>query len=239
MFIFYEYYPPEEHLTLKIAFQDLTDEIRYHKTKKAIIALLAAVLFMNFFLTPVTGNFIPYFVKVDLANAPSYLFETILMPELWSSVFSVSFGISSLLGAASMSAKTQEEKCGHKIAARLLAAALFLMMITIGYWGMTDRIVSLNCFLILLNLAGFMMGILISMINIPISTTIMRIVEKDKLSKVNSIVSMGSQGMIPIASMLAGLILSNLGSTVLLLFCSLGFMIIAILLLMNKNIKEI
>ena len=113
------------------------------------------------------------------------------------------------------------------------------MILAVSYWFLVDRKASINCFLVLLCFAGFMIGFLISTINIPISTILMRIVDKDKLSKVNSIVSMGSQGMIPIASMLAGLILSNLGSTVLLLFCFLGFMIIAILLLMNKDIKEI
>lgn len=239
MFIFYEYCPSGQHLTLKAAFKDLGQGVYYLKTNSAISVLLGAVLFMNFFLTPITGNFIPYFVKTDLAGASTYLFDAALTPELWSSVFSVSFGISSLLGAASMSAKAQEEKYGHKIAFRLLMIACILMILAVSYWFLVDRKASMNCFLGLLCFAGFMIGFLISTINIPISTILMRIVDKDKLSKVNSIVSMGSQGMIPIASMLAGLILSNLGSTVLLLFCFLGFIIIAILLLMNKDIKEI
>ena len=67
----------------------------------------------------------------------------------------------------------------------------------------------------------------------------MRVVDKDKLSKVTSIMSIGSQGMIPIASVLAGLVLETLGSTALLAACSLGFTVTAVLMLFNRNIKEL
>ena len=83
------------------------------------------------------------------------------------------------------------------------------------------------------------MGFFISYINIPISTAVMRVVDKDMLSKVNSITSIGSQGMIPIASVLAGAILQSLGSTPLLIFCSVGFTVTAILMLANKPLKEL
>ena len=67
----------------------------------------------------------------------------------------------------------------------------------------------------------------------------MRVVDRDKLSKVNSIISIGCQGMIPIASVLAGAVLQSLGSSVLLLVCTLGFAAAAILLLLNKAVREL
>ena len=45
--------------------------------------------------------------------------------------------------------------------------------------------------------------------------------------------------MIPIASVLAGAILQSMGSTPLLIFCSVGFTVTAILMLANKPIKEL
>jgi hypothetical protein len=69
-------------------------------------------------------------------------------------------------------------------------------------------------FLIAFSLGFFAIGILISNANIPINTAIMRIVGRDKLSKVSSIISIGSQGMTPIAAVLAGIILSLLGQKV-------------------------
>ena len=149
MLIRYDHQPSPERLTLKLAVKDMGEGIAYIKTQKAILAFLGAILFINFFSTPLFGNFIPYFVKTDLAGAPSYLFHKVLTPELWSSVFSVCFGISSLLGAVIMSAKAQEDKCGHKTAVRLCIFAVLMIALTICYWLLVDRGASLNWFLIL------------------------------------------------------------------------------------------
>ena len=63
--------------------------------------------------------------------------------------------------------------------------------------------------------------------------------DRDKLSKVSSIISIISQGLTPIASVLAGSVLQYLGSTPLLLVCSLGFTATALFLLFNKQVREI
>ena len=76
MFIRYDHTPSQEQLTLKLAFRDMRDGLVYLKTKKAILALLGAILFINFFFSPITGNFLPFFIKTDLASAPSYVFDS-------------------------------------------------------------------------------------------------------------------------------------------------------------------
>ena len=239
MFIRYDHTPSQEQLTLKLALNDMRDGLVYLKTKKAILAMLGAILFINFFFSPITGNFLPYFIKTDLAAAPSYLFHDVLKPELWSSVVSVCFGISSLAGAAILSAAKQPDKCGHKVAVRIALFALVMILWTLCHWYFVDCGVSINAFLISLCAGTLIMGFFISFVNIPVSTAIMRVVDKDMLSKVTSITSIGSQGMIPIASVLAGAIIQSLGSTPLLIFCSAGFGITAILILVNKPIREL
>ena len=114
-----------------------------------------------------------------------------------------------------------------------------MIVMTACYRIFADRGASLNGFLIVTCMSFFAVGFLISYINIPISTVMMRVVDKDKLSKVNSIISIGSQGMIPVASVLAGVILQTAGSTALLAFCSLGFTVTALLMLFNRRIREI
>ena len=114
-----------------------------------------------------------------------------------------------------------------------------MILLSACYWLMVDRGNALNIFLPLFCLGGFVTGLQLSFINIPISTAIMRVVERDKLSKVNSIISIGSQGMIPIASVLAGAVLQSFGSSVLLFACSLGFTVTAVLLLINKPVREL
>ena len=114
-----------------------------------------------------------------------------------------------------------------------------MIALTLSYWILADKGVSLNGFLIAFCLGCLAMGFMISYINIPISTVMMRVVDKDKLSKVSSIVSIGSQGMIPIASVLAGAVLEGWGSTPLLAVSSLGFAVTAVIMLMNRQLNEI
>ena len=231
--------PPASRLTLKIALQDMGDGMKYLKTQKAILALLGAVLFINFFAAPVTGNFIPYFVRTDLAGAPSYLLDHILTPELWSSVISVCIGLGSLIGAGILSARKPPERCGHTVAVQICYNAAVMILLAIAYWLLAARGNCLNVFLPLFCAGGCVTGLQLSFINIPISTAIMRVVDRDKLSKVNSIISIGCQGMIPVASVLAGIVLQSFGSAVLLFICSLGFTATAAALLMNKPVREL
>ena len=239
MLIRYAHHPAPEQLTFKVAVRDMRDGAAYLKTKKAIVSIIGAILFINFFFAPVTGNFIPYFIKTDLAGAPSYLLDHVLTPELWSSVFSVCFGVSSLTGAAILSARKQEEKCGYKTAVRICIIAAFMIALTVCYWQFVDRGAAVNGFLVAFCVECLALGFLISFINIPLTTAMMRVVDKDKLSKVTSITSIGAQGMIPVASVLAGVILQALGSTALLVFCSLGFSLTAVLMLINRQVREL
>ena len=239
MFIRYQYVSKEEKLTVRIALADMKDGLRYLKTQKAIMAVMAAILFVNFFVSPISGNFVPFFIKTDVAGAPSFLFDSFMTPELWSSVFEMLFGISMLAGSLILSTRGQEGKCVRKCAKRLCWMAALMISVTLGYWMLVARGTSLNAFLILFS-AGFMlMGLIISYVNIPFTTVIMRIVDKDKLSKTMSIINILSMGLIPIASVLAGAVLQYLGSTTLLWICSLGFTATAIYLLFNKQAQTI
>ena len=235
----YDHTPSAEPITFRLAVSDMKEGILYLKSQKAVMAILGAALFINFFITPVTGNFIPYFIKTDLATAPSYLFDSVIKPELWSSMFSVCIGASSLIGAVMMSTREQEEKCGQKVSKRLCVFSGVMTALAIGYWLLVASGVSLNAFLLVFSAGCLAVGFLLSFINIPLNTTIQRRVERNKLSKVGSIVSVGSMGMIPIASVLAGAALQAFGSTVLLVICAAGFTITAGLLLTNRYVKSL
>ena len=238
MFIRYEQEKKEGKLTIRVAFADMGEGLSYLKTQKAIIALMVAILFINFFLSPIPSNFVPFFIKSDVAGASSYLFDNLLTPELWSSVFSVLLGISSLVGSVIMSAKPQEEKCGRKIALRILATAFIMIILTVSYHICVAGGAYLNTFLLLFCGGCLVMGFLLACVNIPINTAFMRIVDRDKLSKVTSISSILSQGLIPFSSILAGTVLQYFGCTPLLLICTIGFTVSALMLLFNKDVQE-
>ena len=239
MFIRYMHQKRAEKLTLKTAFSDMKEGVSYMKTQKALMILMIAILFVNFFMAPVYGNFLPYFVKTDIAGAPDYLFDRLLTPELWASVFQVLIGVSSLIGAAILSAQKPKDKCGKDVTLGLLVMAVLMIVMTLSYWLLVARGVSLNAYLAILCVNCLFLGFILARINIPINTTIMRVVEKDKLSKVNSLISIASQGLTPIASVFAGAILQGFGSTVLMVFCTGGFVATSLILLFNKRVKEI
>ena len=239
MFIRYEHRVSTEKLTIKLALGDMREGFVYLKQQKAIVALMIAILFVNFFIAPFYSNFLPYFIKTDVAAAESYIFDGFLTPELWSSVLSVVMGISSLLASAILSARKQDDRIGGKVA-KLLCANVGLMVLLTGSYRLFETgVISISTFLVALCTGGLIWGFLLPNINIPITTTFMRVVDRDKLSKVTSITAVFSQGLIPIATALAGVILQYFGSTVLLSFCTAGFAVTALFLLFNRETKKI
>ncbi len=230
MFIRYNFEKPDNKLTVASVFSDMREGFDYLKGQRAVIVLMVSILFINFFLTPVFSNFVPYFIKTDIAEADSYLFDSFMKPELWSSVLSMLVGISSLAGAMYLSMHQEEGKCGMKIALRLGVMAACMSTLVISYWLLVDRGFSLNAFLVLMCFLTIVMGAVIPFVNIKINTLIMKIVDKNQLSKVNSIISLISQGLIPFASVMAGAVLQFWGTTILLFICAAGFVVSAIYL---------
>ena len=114
-----------------------------------------------------------------------------------------------------------------------------MIVLAAGYWRLVASDVSLNAFLLVFSAGCLVIGFLLSFINIPLNTTIQRRVEKNKLSKIGSIISVGSQGMVPIASVLAGAALQAFGSTALLAICAAGFTVTAVLLLTNRHVRSL
>ena len=238
MFIKYKKEVIKEKITVNIALKDMKTGLDYIRTKKGITVLLVAMLFINFFFAPVMNNLIPYFIKTDVAYAPSYLFDSFLKPEMWSSAFNLCYGLSSFVGAAVLSTRFHDEKCGKKTAHRICVIAIVMLSMTVSYIALVKTGVSLNAFLGVLCLIGIILGTLIACVNIPTTTALMRMVDKNMMGKVSSITSIGAQGMVPIASVLAGLILKYMGSASLLMFCSVGFTLTALFLIKNKDINE-
>lgn len=238
-FIRYAYVPSEGKLTVRAALDDMRDGLRYLKAKKAVMAVMLSALFINFFFTPISSNFLPYFIKTDVAAAPSYLYDRFLTPELWSSVISMMLGVSLLAGSLYLSAKKAADKCGRQVARRLGVLALAMLGFALGYWFFLVRQGQVNALLILFSLGAAVVGFCIALINIPINTAIMRLVDKDKLSKVSSIMTILAMGLIPISSVAAGSVLQLFGSMPLLVISAAGLGITALFSLTNHEIQTI
>ena len=77
------------------------------------------------------------------------------------------------------------------------------------------------------------------MVNVPSSVATMKIVAKDKFGKVSSVTSIGSQGLIPLATFLGGVAITTLGSVGLLLICCGGLLVITLIIVFLPSIKEL
>ena len=238
MFIKYNFVKPEGKLSVKVALNDIGDAFKYLKSMKPILFLIIAVLFVNFFFAPVGSNFLPYFISTDVANS-EYIFHEWMAPEMWSSIVSVVLSLGSIIFAIILSTKQKKEHIALGLRVAFIMMSIVFAAISAMYVLFDFDIIHINVFLISFVVICFFIGMLLVLINIPISTTVISIVDKDKLGKVNSLIDVGSQGLIPVAELLGGVILAGLGTSALLIGCTIGFIGMTVYICVNKYIGQL
>ena len=240
MFIKYQsnYERSEEKLSMKVVFSDIKEGFKYLGTMKPILALVICVLFVNFFFSPIFDNFIPYFISTDVASA-NYLFHDKIAPEMWSSFFSVAFGVGSLVMAIVLSALEQKEKCNKILRYSMLGVTAVLVFFLASFILFKQGMLGINALLIITTIAFLLVGVAIILINVPSAARGMVLIDKDKYGKVTSVTSIGSQGLIPVSMFLGGIAITYIGSIGLVAICTAGFLITSIVLFFNRPIREL
>ena len=240
MFIRYtsDYEKRDEKLTVKAVFSDIGTGFKYLASIKALLSLMICILFCNFFFSPVYDNFLPYFIATDVTGS-NYFFNDILEPEMWTSFTAVAVGLGSLIMGIILSATKQQEKCNKVVRYSMMAISLLFIIYAFLYFLFTKNYLSINALLIIMIVAFFIVGILLVLINVPTSTAMMKIIDKDKFGKVTAVTSIGSQGLIPLAMFLGGLTITYIGSFGLLAICAGGLTIISLFLFFNKSFRDI
>ena len=239
MFIRYVEEKKEDKLTVKVVFKELGESFRYLKTKRAIAMFCIIALFVNFSFTPLSSNFIPIFVRTDVADYGDYLLHDLLTPEMWAAVISICICIGTIIGALALSARKQMDKVSKFMKIQFVILATLITGASLMYFFMVDRSNNVNAFLISFCVSVLLIGAVVSLINVPLGTVLARQVDKNMLGKVQSLINIGSQGLVPVASFLGGLVIQTLGSTVLLFICSGGFIVVTIAFLLNKTVNEL
>ena len=240
MFIRYssEHEKRDEKLTMKIVFDDIKTGFKYLVSIKSVLALMICILFINFFFSPFSENFLPYFIATDVAGS-NYFFHETLEPEMWSSFFSVALGVGSLITGIVLSSIKQFEKSNKIIRWSMLAISLVFGALVVFYFMFSKGIIDINALLIIMLVGFFLIGTLLITINVPSSTAMMRIVDKDKFGKVTSVANIGSQGLIPLSVLLGGVAITYLGSLGLIIICASGLLLLSIILFFNKPVREL
>jgi len=101
------------------------------------------------------------------------------------------------------------------------------------------NLISIDLTLIGMTLSMFLAGFFIMNFNIPMSLVIQRNVEPRQLGKVSSVMNVLSQALIPIGSMLAGVIISQLSITYFFGFVTVGAWIVVLIYINNKVSNQI
>ena len=228
----------DEKLTSKIVFQDLKEGFKYIYNAKSLLSLMLCVLFINFFVSPIFENFTSYFIATDLTNS-AYLFKDHLKPEMWSSIFSVFFGIGSLAMGIGMAAMKPRDKYNKVIRFALTIFSACLVVMTLVYIFYRASFIKMATLQIICLFIYLTIGISLVLCNVPISTAMLKVVDKDKFGKVSSVLSIGSEGLTPVSLFLAGLAISIFGSSGLLIICTSGLVITTLFTVLNKPIKEL
>ena len=227
-----------EKMTTKIIFSDIKEGFKYIFSLKALISLIICVLFFNFFISPIFENFGAYFIATDLASS-DYLFKNHLQPEIWNSIYSVCFGMGSLIMGIVLSTLKSRDKYSGLIKFGLTMLTTCLVLITGFYILFKQNIFSMKLLQILSIVIYFSIGVSLVVCNVPISTAMLKIVDKDKFGKVSSVINIGSQGLTPFAVFLGGIALTYLGSSGLLIICAAGLIVTTLFTTFNKPINEL
>ena len=238
MFINYDYQKSEEKLTIKSVFSDIGVGVKYLVSFKPVFYLVITILFINFFFSPIFDNFIPYFIATDVASN-EYLFKGSMDPEMWNSIISMMMAVGMIIMSIVMSMKAMEPSIikGLRISFVLLDVVLIALAAT--YFIFFKGIIPINAMILTIVGGSLCIGLLLPTINIRSSTKIMTLVEKDKLGKVSSVMDIGSQGLIPLATFLAGITIDGLGPQWLLIISTSGFVLITAILFINKHIAKL
>lgn len=239
MFIRYQDMQKEDKLTVKAFFGDLKDSFFYLKSVGGLMIFIVIALFVNFFFNPINSNFIPYFISDVVGNDPNYLFNSVMAPEMWSSIISVCFCLGGLVGAIILSSRPQMDKVSGFLKKMFAIISVMLIALAALYLIFIDNLSETNTFLIIFVSCCLFIGAIISFVNIPLNTAIVKICDKSMLGKVNSLINIGSQGLIPLSSLLAGIFIEYLGCTFLLFFCAGGFVITTVFFALSKKVNEL
>lgn len=238
MFIKYDYQKKEDKLTVKTVFSDIGIGLKYIFNFKMLLSLIITILFINFFFAPLTSNFLPYFIATDV-TASNYMFKDIMEPEMWNSIVSVVFALGMIIMAVIISTRPQKEKVIKGLRVAFVIFDVLFAILAAAYMFFANGTFDINVMLIIFMTGAFGMGLTLPAINIPTSTKLMTLVEKDKLGKVSSVTDVGSQGLIPLSNLLAGLVISAFGPSWLLVACAAGLCLLTVVLFVNRHIAQL
>ena len=185
-------------MSFSIIVVDIKDGFLYLLKLKPIFMLVVVTSLLNFFTAPVIVNGFPYLFAIELEADPIYL-------SLLYSFYPIGIIITSII----LGTVAQKNRVSPIIIKGLYGMAVFFSVFVVGTHYVVGGQLSFWMFMVISSVAILITGIFNGMINIPFNVAIYKMVEKEMLGRVSSVLGTISNGLTPIAIGLAGVVIDN------------------------------
>jgi uncharacterized membrane protein len=196
-------------------------------------------LALNFFIVPILNNGFPYFIDYGLTTENRYLFMSFLTAENWYSIILISFSVSGIIMALILSRRPKKKNYGHSLMKAVVGFAISITLMSTIMVLYYASAISINITLIMIIVSCLIGGLSSTSFNVPVQIIMQNNVDSKQLGKVVSVSSVLSQALIPFASMLAGLVISQFSIIALYVICTLGLLAVVLIYYKQKTYVEI
>ncbi|MFA7076448.1 MAG: MFS transporter [Candidatus Izemoplasmatales bacterium] len=219
--------------------REIKDGVKYLYGYKPMFNLLLMALAINFFIVPIMNNGFPYFIDYGLSIEDSYLFSGFLSVENWYSIILICFSVSGIIMALILAKRKKKTSYGKSLINSIImlsAAIVSIAVIMILYFL---EVIPINMTLITTVFACLFVGVASTSFNVPIQIIMQNKVDSNQLGKVVSVSNVMSQALIPFASLLAGIVISQFSIVALYALCATGIVFVVIAYYRSKSYCEL
>lgn len=239
MFIKYDHAKHSDTDESPKVMQEMKAGIKYLYNYKPMFSLIIMALSLNFFIVPILNNGFPYFIDYGLKTETSYLFMNLLTVENWYSLILVSFSISGIIMAIILSRRAKKDSYGHDLIKAIVMFGFSIVSMAVIMTLYYTNIIPINLTLVLTVIACLFAGLASTSFNVPVQIIMQNSIDPKQLGKVVSVSSVLSQALIPIASLMAGFIISQFSIIWLYILCTLGLIVVIVIYRKQKTYMEI
>jgi len=226
-------------VSVRTVLTDIKGGLSYIYHEKPIFATLMMALGLNFFLSPIFGNALPYFIQFSLATSPAFLFDDFMTPETWFSSISIAMSISAIIMSLLLSRNKTREKYAVWLKTAIIVFVILVAFYSVSMIMFYGGAIPINMILVMMISIFFLLGFANTAFNVPVNLIFQRRIDMSQLGKVNSVSGVLSQALIPFASLVAGVLISQVSVIALYLFSLIGMIAVTIAYVLNKQTNTI
>ena len=200
--------------------------IRYMKTKTGLLTMMVYSLFLNFAFSPLFSLGIPYLFRTELGRSEWDL--------AW---INIAFGITMMIAGVIVGGMIIRSTRRFIIQNFIVLSGSFFVVAILIYL-LTSNTIGYSLFYNLMVVTHVLLAATMMATNIPINTTLLKIIDQEYRGRVFGVISSMSGGAVPISIFLGGIVVSYTNVTILGIICAGLLLIPTIGFLTNPKIAR-